>query len=212
MNAIVLATHNPNKVTEFQRILSDYQIISMSELHITDDIPETGATFAENAILKADFLRQRLRQRGRNYIAVADDSGLCVNALNGAPGVHTARYLGVDTPYAEKRAALLQTLLHATDRTASYQCVIAAYTPDARYPIVCRGVVTGSIAEAERGENGFAFDSIFYSSELQKTFGEATAEEKDIVSHRARAIRKLLDELAKAGYGGRDDETTVAVS
>lgn len=211
MNTIILATHNRNKVAEFQRMLPDYQVSCMSDLGINDEIPETGTTFTENALCKAEALLKLLNQRRRDvYIIVADDSGLCVNTLGGKPGVYTARYCGEDTPYSDKRAALRKELEGASDRSASYQCSVVAFLPGHQRPLISQGIVQGEITREERGENGFAFDSIFLSAELNKTFGEATNEEKDSVSHRARAIRDLSAKLAAAGYGGRDDEPVLA--
>lgn len=198
MQAIILATHSDYKTREFQALMPGHQIIRMSEIGFRDDIPETGQTFRENALIKAKAVKAYLSQRrDPGYIVVAEDSGLCVDALDGRPGVYTARYGGARCSDHEQRMILLDELDGVIDRSAHFECFIACYAPG-RDLFTAVGVTAGRIADSERGQNGFAFDQIFESTDLGKTFGEATAEEKDRVSHRARAITQLsayLEEL-----------------
>lgn len=195
MQTIILATHSDYKTREFQALLPKYQVIPMREIGFKKDIAEPGKTFAENALIKArtikDFLRQR---RDPGYIVVAEDSGLCVDALGGRPGVYTARYGGTDCSEHGQRQQLLSELDGITNRSARFECFIACFVPGGAL-FTTTGVTCGRITESERGQNGFAFDHIFESTDLGKTFGEATPAEKDSVSHRARAITQLREYL-----------------
>lgn len=184
---VIAATGNPNKLKEFRAILKGDEVISASEAGFTDDVEETGQTFLENALLKA---RAVCRATGKT--ALADDSGLCVTALGGAPGVYSARYSGGGDK--ENRRLLLQNLQGETDRRAYFESAIALVFPDGR-ELVAEGRTYGHILEEERGENGFGYDCLFFSDDLQKSFGEATAEEKNGVSHRGRALTKLEEQL-----------------
>lgn len=207
MNIIVLATHNAHKADELRRMFPGYQILTATDVGFHEDPLETGQSFTANALIKAGALLQHLQNRNRhNYIIVADDSGLCIDALDGAPGIHSARFCGKDSSDADRREAILTAMTGAEDRSAHYECAIVALIPGSDQPIVCRGIAEGEITTAERGENGFAFDSIFLSHDLGITFAEATEEEKGSVSHRGRAIQKLIEQLAEAGFGARDDE------
>lgn len=197
MQTIILATRNPNKVVELSALLPGYKIVAMSEVGIDLDIEETGATFAENAMIKARALREQLVATGRqdHYTVVAEDSGLCVDALDGRPGVFTARYRAdICKNEHDQRLAMLAEMKNQTNRAAQFVCVIACILSDGTSNTVT-GMTHGKISSAERGENGFAFDQIFESNELGKTFAEATAEEKDRVSHRGRAAARLSEYL-----------------
>ena len=190
---IVLASHNRGKIAELQSILSvhfpDVEILSPEQVGFYEDIEETGASFSENALIKA----QALVRSG--YISVGDDSGLCVRALNGAPGIYSARYAGEHGDDAANLDLLLHNMADQTDRAAAFYCCIACAFPDGREPIVCEGVVEGELLHARRGEGGFGYDPIFYYPPFEQTFGEMSAADKNKISHRARALEAFAAEL-----------------
>lgn len=200
----ILASRNPKKIKELNAILSaaipDIRILSLDDIGFGGDIAEDGATFEENALIKA---RTALAAGGDRYPAVADDSGLAVDALNGAPGVYSARYAGGHGDDAANNELLLKNLENVPDekRTAQFVSVIACVFPNGQ-EILVRGEAKGTILRDYRGEGGFGYDPLFlYLPESEdepqnKTFSEMTAEEKNIISHRGRAIKKLADELA----------------
>ncbi|MDE6411088.1 MAG: RdgB/HAM1 family non-canonical purine NTP pyrophosphatase [Clostridia bacterium] len=184
---IVAATGNEHKLKEIREILKGYTVISAKEAGFFEEVDETGSTFLENAFLKA---RAVVQKTGRP--ALADDSGLNVDALGGAPGIYSARYSGGGS--AENRKLLLKNMKGVTDRAASFTCAVALVFPDGReYSAI--GKTYGTILSEERGENGFGYDSLFMSSDLHKSFAEASDEEKNSVSHRGRALQKLFDSL-----------------
>lgn len=180
---IVAATGNAHKLKEIRAILRDFAVLSAREAGFTGDVEETGATFAENAELKA-----RAVCEATGLPSLADDSGLCVEALNLAPGVYSARYSGGGD--AENRALLLQNLAGENNRRAYFLCAIALAFPDGTV-LHTEGCSYGRILYEERGENGFGYDSLFFSDELNKTFAEAGEEEKNSVSHRGRALKEM---------------------
>lgn len=188
---IALATNNKHKLEEIRAILNGCfeQILSLSELGLDIEIEETGATLEENALIKA---REIVRLTGMP--ALADDTGLMVDALGGAPGVYSARYAGEAHDDKSNRQSLLKNLENATDRSAHFGTVIAVCYPDGSY-LTAEGRVDGKIIFEERGEGGFGYDSLFYSEEIGKTFAEATPEEKNSISHRGRALRAMLEKL-----------------
>ncbi len=198
---IVLATHNRDKVREFQEMLGDrYQMVTMSDVGFTGDIAETAETFIGNARLKAQAVHDFLQQRGRHFIVVAEDSGLCVDVLGGRPGVYTARYGGEGCDEHMQRMKLLEELEGKSNREARFVCTLVCIADDlgAEMPVEFVGHTFGEIATEELGENGFAFDQIFLSRDLGKTFAEATDEEKASVSHRGRAVAQLREYLEQA--------------
>lgn len=188
---LAIATNNPHKLSEIKAILAGRfeHAYSLGELGIDVDVEETGSTLEENALIKA---RTILSLTG--LPSLADDTGLMVDALKGAPGVYSARYAGDQHNDAANRALLLNNLKGVTDRRAHFSTVMALCYPDGR-EIVAEGRVDGRILCAERGTNGFGYDSLFLCDDLGKTFAEATAEEKNAVSHRSRALNNLLDKL-----------------
>lgn len=186
-NIIVAATGNEHKLKEMREILQSFTVISAREAGFFEDVAETGKTFLENAFLKA---RAVVEKTGR--AALADDSGLTVDALNGAPGIYSARYSGGGSE--ENRKLLLKNMQGKTDRRASFVCAVALVFPDGR-EFSAIGRTFGTITEEERGENGFGYDSLFLSDDLHKTFAEASDEEKNSVSHRGRALTELLKRL-----------------
>ena len=193
METIVLASNNSHKLKEFKEILNNYNVLALRDIEFYDDIEETGETFEENSIIKAKTIHEYLLEKGLNYIVIADDSGLCVDSLNGAPGVYSARYAGGHGNDADNRAKLLKEL-EGKDRSAYFVCTIVVYYPNGEYKTF-EGKTYGQITEEEIGKKDFGYDCIFLSDDLNKTFGEATEEEKNSVSHRGRAIVKMLQEL-----------------
>ncbi|MBQ5652729.1 MAG: XTP/dITP diphosphatase [Peptococcaceae bacterium] len=191
MTELVLASGNKGKLAEFQRLLEglDVQIHSMKEYPEIGEIVEDGSTFAENALIKA---RAVCKATGKP--AMADDSGLAVDALNGAPGIYSARFAGEQRSDADNNAKVLQLLEGVEDskRTARFFCVIAIVLPDGR-EYTAEGTCEGTILRALRGEGGFGYDPLFYVESLDKTFAELTMEEKNRISHRGHANRKAVE-------------------
>ena len=192
MKTIVLASNNKHKIKEFKEILKDYEILSLNDIEYYDEIEETGDTFEENSLLKAKTIHDFLKKKGLEYIVIADDSGLCCEALNGAPGVYSARYAGNHNDQANRDK--LRKELKDKDHTAYFNCTIVVYYPDETHKVFV-GKTYGTIIEEEKGDKSFGYDCIFLSKDLNKTFGEATEEEKNSVSHRGRAIGEMLKEL-----------------
>ena len=191
MKTIVLASNNKHKIEEFRKILPGYNILSLKDIGFDGDIVEDGATFLENSLIKARTITNYLAQIGKQALVVADDSGLCVNSLDGDPGVHSARY-GADHDNDSNRAKLLANLKGKNDRSAYFVCLLTVMKPDGSYKYV-EGKTYGTIVQQETGKRDFCYDCLFYSSDLNKTFGEATEEEKNAVSHRGRAIKLLIE-------------------
>ena len=188
---IVLASHNKKKIKELDVFLSDMlggnRILTAGEVGI-DDIEENGATFEENSLIKA----RAVWKAGR--LTIADDSGLCVNALNGAPGVYSARYAGEHGDDAANNTLLLKNLEDKSDRSGAFVCAIACVFPDGR-EICVRGETAGVIIDEYRGKGGFGYDPFFLYEPMGKTFSEMSAEEKNSISHRGKAIEALARAL-----------------
>ncbi len=185
---LIVATSNPGKLREMEEYLTglDWQLeLKPQEL----EIAETGTTFMANARLKASEVAKVLGEW-----AIADDSGLAVDALSGAPGIYSARYGNTDT---ERITRLLNALGDNSQRQAEFICAIAIARPDGTIALESEGVCPGEILTETRGEGGFGYDPIFYVPELQQTFAQMSAETKNRVSHRGRAFEQLLPELAK---------------
>ena len=192
MKELVLASNNKHKIIEFKEILTDYEIVSLEDIGFTEEIEEDGNTFEENAFIKTHAVQEYLKKRGEEKIVIADDSGLSCDALNGEPGIHSARYAG-DHNYQANRDKIRKEL-KGKDHSAAFHCCIAIEYPDGKKESFM-GTTTGQIIDEERGKKDFGFDCIFLSDDLGKTFGEATEEEKNSVSHRRRAIEKLKEVL-----------------
>ncbi len=186
---VVLASNNNHKIKEFREMFPNCTIVSMAEIGFVDEIEETGTTFLENATIKAKAVADFLKKKKITASVVADDSGLCVDALGGRPGVYSARYAGQHDD-AANRKKLLEELDGRKDRSAHFECCIVLITPNGECKHV-EGRSDGTILTKEVGKNGFGFDSLFFSADLKKSFAEATSQEKNSVSHRARAIEKL---------------------
>ncbi len=193
MRTLVFATGNMNKLREIKEILADLnvEILSMKEAGIDIDIVEDGKTFEENALIKA-----RAVCKASGHLALADDSGLEVDALNKEPGIYSARYMGEDTSYDIKNQNIIDRLEGVPDekRTARFVCAMAAVFPDGTEKTFVRNM-EGRIGYEIAGENGFGYDPIFYLPEYGKTSAEISPEEKNAISHRGQALRALADYL-----------------
>lgn len=192
MEKIVLASNNNHKIEEFRQIFKNKEIVTLKDIGFCEEIDETGSTFLENSLIKAKTISQYLQTINLQCDVMADDSGLCINSLNGEPGVYSARYGGEHGNAQENRKKVLDKLKGKDDRTAYFVCSIVLYHPNGEY-IEVEGKTYGNITEEEIGDKSFGYDCIFLSDELGKTFGEATSDEKNQVSHRGRAIQKLLE-------------------
>lgn len=185
---LLIATHNRGKLIEYQAMLADvpFELVTLNDVGIHNDVPETGTTFAENARLKA-----LAYARASGLLTLADDSGLEVDALGGAPGVRSKRYAGENVSDAERNAYLLAKLREVPigKRTARFRCAIAIATPDGQL-WETDGTCEGEIAFEARGTNGFGYDPIFHVAERGVRMAELSTEEKNRVSHRARAMEK----------------------
>ena len=189
MRKIILATNNPHKVAEMSRILDKYDILTLRDIGFEEEIVEDGYSFQMNAEIKAQAVMKWVKENTElNCAVISDDSGLCVKALNYEPGIMSARYSGGDDE--ANRQKLLSNLLDIQDRTAYFQCFMVCLFPDGDM-IVEEGKTYGLITKAKIGDDSFGYDCIFWSNKLQKTFGQATAEEKDSVSHRGEALKKI---------------------
>ena len=215
---LILASRNKKKIKEMEAILSQnipgIRILSLDDIGFEGDIEEDGTTFEENALIKARTAMEASGNRiaaasaeaiadariaaiaDARIAAIADDSGLAVDALNGAPGVYSARYAGGHGDDAANNAFLLKNLADtpAEERTARFVCCIACVFPDGR-EITVRGETEGLIIDDPRGDGGFGYDPYFYYEPYGKTFAELTADEKNAISHRGRAVAKLAEKL-----------------
>ena len=188
---LVVASGNKGKLREIAEILKDYDVVSMQAAGFAGDVEETGKTFEENALIKARAVCKAL-----NLPALADDSGLCVDALGGAPGVYSARFCGRHGDDAANNRLLLEKLQNVPDgeRGAYFESCVAVCFPDGR-EVIASGRTYGNILHRAEGEGGFGYDPLFLSEELGKSFGLASAEEKNAVSHRGKALRALAEKL-----------------
>ncbi len=195
--AVVVASKNPDKIKEVEAVLASLDPpIEVLRGFDWPDIEETEDTLEGNALLKASAVAS-----ATGVTAIADDTGLEVDALGGAPGVHTARYAGADADYDDNLEKLLGELEHVDDRAARFRTAIALVEPGAE-PIVVEGVMEGEIARAPRGDNGFGYDPVFLVGD--RTYAEMSDEEKNHISHRALAIRALADALDESRVANRE--------
>ncbi len=197
---IVLASHNKKKIKELREILAgaiaDVEIFSLDDVGLTDEIEENGTTFAENAFIKANAAAKS------GYIGVGDDSGLEVYALDRAPGIFSARYSGEHGDDEANNQLLLRNLADKQDRSGAFVCCIACVFPeDLTKGYYFEGRTEGEILCEYRGEGGFGYDPLFYYPEMQKTFAEMTAEEKNSISHRGKAMQLLVEFLVQHKEG-----------
>ena len=192
---VLIATHNEHKKIEIKHFLDQiggYEVVSLSDLGMRDEPEETGATFRENALIKANDAMHR-----SGLLTIADDSGLEIDAFNQEPGVNSARYLGKDTPYQEKNEIILQRLQGVNERSARFVCAMAVVSPLYR-PVVFEGRIEGVIGHRQQGANGFGYDPIFYPLGQERSLAEYDLAEKNEVSHRAIALKltlRYLEEL-----------------
>lgn len=221
MYNVVLSSRNKNKISELRTLLAEIptlgiNLLSLDDVGFYEDIVEDGNTYEENSVIKASALASR------GYICIADDSGLSVRALGGAPGVYSARYGGEHVDYALNNKKLLGEMEGVLDRAAEFVCVMSIVLPDscgvsvpeelidaemsgfasnrAGVPVkavVVRGECKGIIADGYSGDNGFGYDPIFYVEEFGKTYAEMTSEEKNSISHRGQAVKKTIKALEK---------------
>lgn len=198
MKTIVFATGNADKLKEIREILADLQvqILSMKEAGIRIDIEEDGRTFEENSLIKASAVSKALPEEYRDAVVLADDSGLEIDALGGAPGVYSARFMGENTSYEIKNAALLEKMkdVPVPERTARFVCAAAAVLPGGTHHVV-RETIEGKIGYEPRGKNGFGYDPIFYLPDMSGSTAELSREEKNAISHRGKALRAMADYL-----------------
>ena len=188
---LVFASNNKNKIKEIQNLLpDDIQILSLEDIGCYEDIPETADTIEGNAILKADYVTKNY-----GYDCFADDSGLEVNALDGAPGVYSARYAGEQKNDQDNIDKLLLELENKTDRKANFKTVIALNLKGQQ--TLFTGKIFGTIITERRGTNGFGYDPVFLPDGFSYTFAQLSLEEKGAVSHRAQAVRQLIEHLKK---------------
>jgi len=197
MSKIVLASNNPGKAREFSQLLAglDIQVVPQSDFNV-EEVEETGLTFVENAILKA---RNAARHTG--LPAIADDSGIEVDALNGAPGIYSARFAGAGATDTDNLNKLIGDLaaINNAPRTARFQCLMVYMRhADDPTPLICQGTWEGEIIDAPRGNNGFGYDPVFFVPPEQCTAAELTSDRKNSLSHRGQALACLLDKLSKA--------------
>ena len=215
---IIFATGNKNKIREIRDIIADpdTEVLSMKEAGVAADPDETGTSFEENALIKARAVSELIRQKiadgtfsfdaadgtlsfdtaDTQITVMSDDSGLVIDALNGEPGIYSARYLGHDTDYNYKMTQIMKRMENVPDekRTARFVAAVAAVFPDGSEHVV-RGAMEGVIAHGIYGKNGFGYDPFFYLPEYGKTSAEITEEEKNAISHRGKALRTMLKVL-----------------
>lgn len=189
LKKIIVATGNAHKLEEISKIFSGVEVLSQKQCGFSEEVEETGATFIENALIKARAASKALKE-----VVLADDSGLCVKSLGGAPGVHSARYAGDHGNDKANRVLLLKNMQGVEDRTAWFECALALVFPDGN-EITLSGKTYGKILHEEVGEQGFGYDSLFFSDDLQKSFAQADMSEKNAVSHRGRALALLKEKL-----------------
>ena len=191
MKIIVLASNNKHKIKEVKEILGDINILTLNDIGYLEDIEETGVTFLENALIKAKTISEYLKEKSLNYDVLSDDSGLCCLGLNLEPGIYSARYAGGHGDDKANRDKLINNLKDK-DRSAYFNCTLVLYHIDGTYDYR-EGKTYGKIIDDERGDTSFGYDCIFLSDDLNKTFGEATSEEKNGVSHRSRALSQIKE-------------------
>jgi XTP/dITP diphosphohydrolase len=195
LRELVLATTNRGKLADFELLFEGSGIVLVlpADVGVHMDVEETGTTFEENALLKARAIAAACKRA-----TLADDSGLAVYALDGAPGVYSARYAGPQCDDRANNLRLLDALRGVGDRRAAFVCVLALVVPGG-IEITAEGRCEGTVADRERGTNGFGYDAVFYRDDLGRTFGEASREEKNARSHRGAAVRALLADLRRRG-------------
>jgi len=188
---IIVATSNPHKMEEYRLMLEPlgYKLHSLKDLNLQLDVEETGSTFEENSLIKAKYIANLVPDK----MVISDDSGLEIKSLNGFPGIYSARFME-GSAYSDKCDEIIKRLKDFEDKTANFTTVISLVNYGKK-DYTFEGKVFGKIVQTSQGTNGFGYDPIFYSDELKKTFGESTTEEKSSISHRGRALKKMVDFL-----------------
>ena len=186
LNKIIFASHNKNKAKEIEALLpKNLSLFTLSDLNYFEDIEETGKTLPENALIKARFINNKF-----SVFCFADDSGLEIEALNGDPGVYSARYAGTEKNDDANMNKVLELMQHITNRNARFVTVIALIKDGKEY--LFEGEIKGKISFEKKGANGFGYDPLFIPNGMDKTFAELSKEEKNAISHRAKAVKKLV--------------------
>ncbi|MCG2611787.1 non-canonical purine NTP diphosphatase [Flavobacterium sp. SM15] len=192
MLQLVFASNNKNKIKEIQQLVpTDIQILSLEDIGCDVDIPETADTIEGNAILKANYVTEHY-----GYACFADDSGLEIDALNGEPGVYSARYAGLQRNDEDNMNKVLEKLLNESNRKANFKTVIALNMNSEQH--LFTGIINGNIINEKRGTNGFGYDPIFVADNYTTTFAELSMEEKSSISHRGKAVKQLISFLQNA--------------
>ena len=203
LQSVIIATKNAGKAKDFERILKPYgvEVKTLLDFPSIEDVEETGKTFEENAILKAEAISKKF-----NQMVIADDSGIMVDALDGRPGVYSARYAGEDKNDGANNHKVLEEMANVAekDRTARFYCAIALAIPN-KPTITVNGICEGYILFERRGTNGFGYDPIFLVTSLKKSMAELTPEEKNEISHRANAMKKLESQLTEFFRKGNEE-------
>ena len=198
MKKLIFATGNMGKMREIRDIMADMdvEVVSMKEADVYADVEENGSTFMENAFITARGIAEVAKAKGIEAIILADDSGLVVDALNGEPGIYSARYMGEDTPYSIKNAKIIERLegVADEDRSARFVCAIAAVFPDGS-ELEAEATYEGRIGYEEKGPNGFGYDPIFYLPDRGVYSAELDPDEKNRISHRGKALEKMKELL-----------------
>ena len=197
---VIVATGNKDKVKEIREILSDMDalVVTMKDAGLSAEPEENGSTFLENAVIKAKAVAGKAAKSSdwKDAVVMADDSGLVIDALNGEPGIYSARYMGHDTSYREKNANLIERLdnVPEEERSARFVCAVAAVCPGGKI-LTAEAAMEGRIAYEEHGQGGFGYDPIFYLPEFDRTSAELSLEEKNSISHRGKALRMMREKL-----------------
>lgn len=198
MKKLIFASNNQHKLKEVRQIFDKYEVLSLRDIGFTGEIVEDGLSFQENALIKAEEVMKFVKEKTKlDYAVLADDSGLCVKALNYEPGVYSARYSGKGDK--ENRRKLLDNLLTIQDRTAYFQCYAVLIMPNGESRME-EGKVYGLITKSEIGDDSFGYDCIFWANALKKTFGQASDKEKNSCSHRAVAMGRIREYLDSINY------------
>lgn len=191
MSVYLLASNNAGKLREFREIFKEDTILSLKDIEMTLEVEEDGETFEENAVKKASEAA-----RCAGMTAIADDSGLCVDSLHGAPGIYSARYAGEAADDQARIEKLLKEMEHQENRSARFVSVVALADPEGRIVTAC-GECEGKILMKPEGIGGFGYDPVFYVEEFGKTFAQLSGDEKNSISHRGKAIRSLKETISK---------------
>ena len=202
MRELIFASNNKHKLEEVRRIFKLYKVVGLKDIGFTKEIVEDGYDLEDNAFIKARAVREYIKEKNLDCAVLSDDSGLFVKALNYEPGMYSARYSGQGDE--ANRQKLLGKLINIQDRSAYFQCFSVLIMPDGT-EYVQQGKAHGVITKTKIGDESFGYDCIFWSNKLKKTFGQASTEEKDSVSHRAIAMRPFKEYLDSINYRGLDD-------